>query len=145
MGDEDFEEMRKVIHRMLRDAFEGRASPERPAFVRGFLSRTRAKEEPPPPARRVVVHTPPQPVPPAPDVGADGKYVFVTIDLGNRAAVDVRPRVSGRLLRVLVTGPAPLEHVVELPCRVRPEVQWTLRNGVIDLVLVRANGGTGLG
>lgn len=136
MGVEDeFEEMRRLIDRMLQDAVTGSAY-DRPA----------PHSEPPPPPRaraqtapphRFLVPVPPQPVPVDPEVALDTYNVYVTWDLPGPAPDAVHTRISGHLLLVELEGRRRLQRVVELPCGVEEEARWTYRNGVLDIILPR--------
>jgi len=137
MGSEDeFDEVRKMINRMLQDAVQGKLGQEPEPFTRGFAGRARARDEATP-VRRFVVQVPPDPGLPGPDVTADEKAVFVTLDLGGRTPTAVRTEVSGRLLFVEADGPRALHRVVELPFECESDVRWKARDGVLDLELVR--------
>ena len=137
MGVQDeFDEMRRMINRMLEDAFQGKAGPHREPLVRGSLVRARPRDGEGPP-RPYVVPVPAVPALPGPEITAGEREVYVTFDLGGGPTTNVRTRVMGRLLLVDVEGPRSLQRVVELPHDVEPEVRWTIRNGVLDLVLAR--------
>ncbi|HYS72165.1 MAG TPA: hypothetical protein VEM95_07050 [Thermoplasmata archaeon] len=140
MGVEDeFDEVRKMINRMLQDAVQGKTGPE-PAGSRAYPSHSHPRDELTP-VRRYIVQVPPEPGLPGPDVMEDEDSVFVTLELGGRTPTAVRAQVSGRLLFVEAEGPRALHRVVELPCEVETEVQWTVRGGVLDLALRRRASG----
>ena len=135
MGTEDeFDEVRRMINRMLSDAVQGKLGHEPEPFVRGFAGRVKTDDATP---RRFLVQVPGDPGLPGPDVVANEGDVYVTMDLGGRMPTDVKARVSGRLMLVEVEGSKPLQRVVELPFEVEPDVRWTLRDGVLDLTLRR--------
>jgi HSP20 family molecular chaperone IbpA len=138
--DDDFEEMRKMINRMLQDAFQGRPAPEHDPFVREFTGHARKADDDPEPQRRYVLRVPESLSLPGPEITENDGQVSVTFDLGDAAVLQVRTQLLGRLLYVDVEGPKPLRRVVELPCEVAPNVRWTVHNGVLDLVLPRAPG-----
>ena len=130
-----------MINRMLQDAFQGKTTPEREPFVRGFTGHSRSRDEERGPRRRLVLQVPPEPAMPGAEVVANDVEVFVTFDLGDTTLTDMRAHAVGRFLEVEVAGARPLRRVVELPCDVEPTVRWTVHNGVLDLVLPRARRG----
>ena len=137
MGDdEEFDEVRKMINRMLADAVQGKPGHDPEPFVRGFAARVHAPDEEKPP-RRYLVQVPTDPGLPGPDIVATDDAVYVTMDLGGRVPAAIRATVSGRLVLVEVEGPTPVQRVVELPIDVEPDAHWTVRDGVLDLVLRR--------
>lgn len=137
MGDEDeYDEVRRMINRMLSDAVEGKVGHDSEPYVRGFAGRTGTRSGGKP-VVRYLVQVPPDPAPPAPDVVATGDAVFVTFDLGGRAPEAVRTRSSGRLALIEVTGAKAMQRVIELPFEVESEGSWTVRDGVLDLTLRR--------
>ena len=136
MGNEDeFDEVRKIINRMLSDGTPGKGGHDVGPYARGFAVRTGSREERVP--RRFIVQVPPDPLLPGPDVSATDDAVFVTLDLGGRAPTAVCTKVSGRLLLVEVEGSRPLQKVVELPVEVEPEARCSVREGVLDLTFKR--------
>lgn len=135
MGTEDeFDEVRRMINRMLSDAVQGKHGHDPEPFVRGFAGRVKTDDGTP---RRFLVQVPADPGLPGPDIMENEDGVYVTMDLGGRIPTDVKTRVSGRLMLVEVEGAKPLQRVVELPYDVEPDVRWTLREGVLDLILRR--------
>ncbi len=135
-ADDEFDEVRKMINRMLSDAVQGKAGHEPEPFVRGFAGRVRGREEEHAP-RRFIVQIPPDPSLPPPEVFEAGEAIYVTMDLGGRTPSSVRTRVSGRLLLIEVEGARPVQRVVELPCEVESNVRCAVREGVLDLTLQR--------
>jgi HSP20 family molecular chaperone IbpA len=136
MGHEDeFDEVRKIINRMLSDGVLGKGGHGVEPHARGFAVRTGSREERVP--RRFIVQIPPDAVLPGPDISATDEAVFVTMDLGGRAPTAVCTKVSGRLLLVEVEGARPLQRVVELPVEVEPEARCAVREGVLDLTFKR--------
>lgn len=136
MGAEDeFDEVRKMINRMLSDAVHGKPGHGSEPYAKGFAVRTGPREERPP--RRFIVQVPTDPALLAPEVEATDEAVYVTMDLGGRVPTAVCTRVSGRLLLVEVEGAKPLQRVVELPAEVEQEARCTVREGVLDLTFKR--------
>lgn len=138
--DDEFEEMRKVIDRMLQDALGGKLLSDGEPRVRGFVRRPSSRGQARRTQRRVSVPVPRDPPSPEPDVTVRDREMYVTLDLGERSPTAIRTYVSGRLLLVEVDGSRPLRQLVQLPGNVEPEVSWTLRNGVLDVVLARRAG-----
>lgn len=135
MGVEDeFEEMRKLIDRMLQDAVHGRAEAS-PSKERSRGPRPRVEHPEVP--RRFLIPVPPDLLLPEPDVVEGEDQVYVTWEVRDVQPARVRTRLSGRLLLIELGGLRRIQRVVELPCAVGPCPMWTLRNGVLDLVLPR--------
>ncbi len=142
MGAEDeFDEVRRMINRILSDAVQGKVEHDVEPIVRPAQSR--AQEEDRGIVRRYLVQVPQDPGLPGPDVDASEEAVFVTMDLGGSTPTGVRTRLAGRLLLVEVEGTKPVNRVVELPFDVESEVRWTVRGGVLDLALRRKPPTTG--
>ncbi len=137
-ADEDFDEVRRMINRMLADAVQGKPAEPAESFNGGFAGRVWPKdEERRAPPRRYVVQVPPDPSLPGPEVSAAGDVVYVTMDLRGMRPTEVRTKVSGRLLFVEVKGPQPVQRIVELPVPVETDVRCSVREGVLDLTLRR--------
>lgn len=136
MGKEDeFDEVRKIINRMLSEGSLDKGASRVEPYARGFSVRTGDREARVP--RRYIVQVPPDAQLPPPEVVAGSDAVFVTMDLCGRTPTAVCTKVSGRLLLIEVEGARPLQKVVELPVEVEPEAQCTLREGVLDLTFKR--------
>jgi HSP20 family molecular chaperone IbpA len=131
--EEEFREMRKMISRMLQDAFDGKRSEP---LVRGFAGKPAENAGPAKP--RSPIPTPEAPSMPGPEIAMDEGEVSITFDLGDTTIAGVRTNLLGRLLYVDVEGPRPMRRVVHLPSDVDPGVRWTVHNGVLDLILPRA-------
>jgi HSP20 family molecular chaperone IbpA len=134
-ADEEFDEVRRMINRMLSDAVQGKRGPDAEPHAKGLAVRSGPRDERPP--RRYIVQVPPEPALPGPEVEATPEAVHLTMDLGGRAPTAVRTRVSGRLLLIEVEGPRPLQRVVELPVEVETEARCSVREGVLDLTFKR--------
>ena len=139
MGAEDeFDQVRKMINRMLRDAVHGKLGREPQPSPGGFAEGTRSSaEERRTTPQRFVVRVPADPGLPGPDVLAGDREVYVTMDLMGASIAAVRTRATDRFLFLEVDGSRPLQRVVELPYEVESNVRWTTRGGVLDLVLTR--------
>lgn len=130
--EEEVKEMRRMISRMLQEAFDGKRHEP---LVRGFAETSLQ-------AKGVRSPRPAMPVPeapnlPGPEVTETDGEVSVTFDLGDTKIAGVRTNLLGRLLYIDVQGPRPMRRVVPLPSDVEPEARWTIHNGVLDLVLLR--------
>ena len=138
MGEDEFDEVRKMINRMLADAVEGKVAGTPDPIAREFSEPMNIRDDEKQPLRRYLVRVPQDhPGLPGPDIEDTNEAVYVTVDLGGMAPTAVHTRLAGRLLLVAVDGVRPMERVVELPHEVEPNVRWTVRDGVIDLTLTR--------
>src|SRR2546425_11687054 len=105
MGVEDeFDEVRKMINRMLQDAVQGKTGPEPEAGSRAYPSHPHPRDELTP-VRRYIVQVPPEPGLPGPDVMEDEDSVFVTLELGGRTPTRPRPPGPGPPLLARAGGP----------------------------------------
>jgi HSP20 family molecular chaperone IbpA len=130
--DEEFREMRKMISRMLQEAFEGkRHEPVLHGVVTPGSGATRSTKSRPVMAVRETAALP------GPEIAVGQDEVSVTFDLGEASIAGVRTNLLGRLLYVDVEGPRPMRRVVHLPTDVEPAARWTIHNGVLDLILPR--------
>ncbi|HEV8595063.1 MAG TPA: Hsp20/alpha crystallin family protein [Thermoplasmata archaeon] len=137
-ADDEFDEVRKMINRILSDAVQGKVEHDSEPIVRRTTERVHAEEKGEKSVtRRYLVQVPPDPGLPGPDVDASPEDVYVTLDLGGAAPTGVRTRLAGRLLLIEVEGNRPMSRVVELPCDVMPAARWTERGGVLDLRMRR--------
>jgi len=130
--DEEFREMRKMISRMLQEAFEGNRHEPVLHGVAGAGSGAVGTTKSRPVMAIRETHALP-----GPEITVSDEGVCVTFDLGDATIAGVRTNLLGRLLYVDVEGPRPMRRVVHLPSEVEPAVRWTVHNGVLDLVLVR--------
>lgn len=133
---DDFEEMRRTINRMLKDAFEGKLGVFREPFVYGFTMRTRdARGEGTFQAvegQEVVSKDP------LVDVQLMPNSIFVTAELPGAQHESVRVGVDGARLTIEADGDKHYYTSVELPPDIDPSsLESTFTNGVLDITLRR--------
>ncbi len=138
MGVEDeFEEMRKTINRMLKDAFEGKLGVFREPFIYGFTARSRdaARAEG---GQKVVEGQEVVTRDPLTDVILTEDAVYITADLPGVQEEELSTRIDGRRLIVEAEGERRYYSSVDLPHDVDPaSIETTFRNGVLDAALRR--------
>ncbi|TLZ59814.1 MAG: Hsp20/alpha crystallin family protein [Methanobacteriota archaeon] len=137
MSDEDsFEDMRKMINRMLKDAFEGKLGVFREPFVYGFTMRNReARGEG---SFQAVEGQEIAGRDPLVDVILSPNAITVTAEMPGIREDDVRVRVDGFRLVVEADGEKRFFTTVELPDDIDPaSLESTFRNGVLDATLNR--------
>jgi len=137
MSDEDsFEDMRKMINRMLKDAFEGKLGVFREPFVYGFTMRNReARGEG---SFQAVEGQEIAGRDPLVDVILSPNAITVTAEMPGIREDDVRVRVDGFRLVVEADGEKRFFTTVELPHDIDPaSLESTFRNGVLDATLNR--------
>lgn len=134
-ADEDFEEMRRALHRMLKDAFEGKLGVFREPFIYGFTVRSReARAE----ARPLIENQEVRQSDPLADVILTESAIFVTAELPGVAADQVRVRVDEGRLVVEAEGDRRYFSSVDLPSDAdRDTLKYTFTNGVLDVVIAR--------
>ena len=135
-GDDSFEDMRKMINRMLKDAFEGKLGVFREPFVYGFTMRNReARGEGSFQAvegQEIANRDPLVDVVLAPD------SITVTAEMPGIREDDIRVRVDGLRLVIEADGERRYFTSVDLPDDVDPRsLESTYRNGVLDATLKR--------
>jgi len=137
MSDDDsFEDMRKMINRMLKDAFEGKLGVFREPFVYGFTMRNReARGEG---SFQAVEGQEIASRDPLVDVILSPYSITVTAEMPGVREDDVRVRIDGFRLVIEAEGEKRFFTAVELPDDIDPmSIQSTLRNGVLDATLNR--------
>ncbi|MEK6839078.1 MAG: Hsp20/alpha crystallin family protein [Candidatus Thermoplasmatota archaeon] len=137
---DDFEEMRRTINRMLKDAFDGKLGVFREPFVYGFTMRTRdARGEGTFQAvegQEVVSKDP------IVDVILNPDSIFVTAELPGARDEDVHVAVEGTRLTIEADGDKHYYTSVELPSDIDPSsLQPSFTNGVLDITLKRVRPG----
>jgi len=138
--EDDFEEMRKAIQRMLKDAFEGKLGVFREPFIYGFTTRSReSRSEAPRPAiegQEIVTRDP------LADVILTESAIFVTAELPGVPSDQVRVRVDGGTLVIQSESDRRYYSSVELPTDAdRDTLKYTFTNGVLDIVIARRRPG----
>ena len=134
--EDEFEETRRAIHRMLKDAFEGKLGVFREPFVYGFTMRNReARGEG---SFQAVEGQEIASRDPLVDVILDADSIHVTAELPGAHDDDVRARVDGLRMIVEADGEKRYYTAVDLPEDVDPlSLDCTFRNGVLDATLKR--------
>ena len=134
--EDDFEDMRKTINRMLKDAFEGKLGVFREPFVYGFTMRNRE-------ARgdgtfQAVEGQEIRSRDPLVDVVLTPVSMFVTAEMPGAGDGEVNVRAEGRRLVIEGDGERRYYTTVDLPLDVDPgSLEFTFRNGVLDATLKR--------
>ena len=135
-AEDEFEETRRAIHRMLKDAFEGKLGVFREPFIYGFTARSRDNRlEPSRPAvdnPEVVTRDP------LVDVILTESAIYLTAEMPGASAEDVRVDVDEGRLQVKAEGERRYFSSVDLPVDVDPDtLKHTFKNGVLDIVIAR--------
>jgi len=133
---DEFEEMRRTLHRMLKDAFEGKLGVFREPFVYGFTTRTReARGEL---ARPVVQGQEIRPLDPVADVILTDSAIFVTAEMPGSTSDQVRVKIELGQLLLESEGERRYYSSIDLPADVdRDTLKYTFTNGVLDVVIAR--------
>jgi len=133
---DEFEEMRRTLHRMLKDAFEGKLGVFREPFVYGFTTRTReARGEL---ARPVVQGQEIRPLDPVADVILTESAIFVTAEMPGSTSDQVRVKIELGQLLLESEGERRYYSSIDLPADVdRDTLKYTFTNGVLDVVIAR--------
>ncbi len=134
--EDEFEETRRAIHRMLKDAFEGKLGVFREPFIYGFTARSRdSRLEPSRPAMEnpeVVTRDP------LVDVMLTESAIYLTAEMSGVTADDVRVGVDQGKLTIHAEGERRYYSSVDLPADVDPDtLKHTFKNGVLDIVIAR--------
>lgn len=136
--EEDFDEMRRKIDKMLGDFFRGRA-----AAAPGPTSHTPAGEGPRSKRengnmRRTVEGQDPAEREPVYDLIEGEESIFVTVELPGTTPEKISLRASDRVLTVEAHGFRRYWKVLELPESVdASSLEWTFNNGVLDVSLTK--------
>ena len=134
--DDEFEEMRRALHRMLKDAFEGKLGVFREPFIYGFTTRTReARLETPRPAlegEEIKTRDP------LVDVILTESAIFLTAEMPGISRDHVRVRLEEGQLLIHGEGERQYLTRVDLPADAdRDTLKYTYTNGVLDVVIAR--------
>lgn len=135
-AEDEFEETRRAIHRMLKDAFEGKLGVFREPFIYGFTARSRdsrleashsSVENP-----EVVTRDP------LVDVILTESAIYLTAEMSGITADDVRVGLDQGQLSIQAEGDRRYYSLVDLPADVDPDtLKHTFKNGVLDIVIAR--------
>ena len=133
---DEFEETRRAIHRMLKDAFEGKMGVFREPFIYGFTARARdSRVEPSRPAvdnPEVVTRDP------LVDVMLTESAIYLTAEMSGVTGDAVRVGFDVGKLTIQAEGERRYFSSVDLPADVDPDtLKHTFKNGVLDIVIAR--------
>jgi len=134
--EDEFEETRRAIHRMLKDAFEGKLGVFREPFIYGFTTRTRESrlEAPRPALEGGEIKT----RDPLVDVILTESAIFLTAEMPGVSRDEVRVRLDEGKLVLQGEGDRPYLTKVDLPADAdRDTLKYTFTNGVLDVVIAR--------
>jgi HSP20 family protein len=135
-SDDSFEDTRKTINRILKDAFDGKLGVFREPFVYGFTMRNReARGEG---SFQAVEGQEIMSRDPLVDVVLTPGTIHVTAEMPGVREEEVRVRVDGLRLVIEADREKPYFTSVDLPDDVDPlSLESTCRNGVLDATLKR--------
>ena len=134
--EDEFEETRRAIHRMLKDAFEGKLGVFREPFIYGFTTRTRESrlETPRPALEGEEIRT----RDPLVDVILTESAIFLTAEMPGVPRDHVRVRLEDGKLVLHGEGDRQYFTKVDLPADAdRDTLKYTYTNGVLDVVIAR--------
>lgn len=134
--EDEFEETRRAIHRMLKDAFEGKLGVFREPFIYGFTTRSRESrlETPRPALEGQEIRT----RDPLVDVILTDSAIFLTAEMPGVPREGIRVRLDGDKLLVQGDGDRSYFTIVDLPLDAdRDTLKYTYTNGVLDVVIAR--------
>ncbi|MGQ0797126.1 MAG: Hsp20/alpha crystallin family protein [Methanobacteriota archaeon] len=133
---DEFEEMRRALHRMLKDAFEGKLGVFREPFVYGFT--TRSREARGDVVRPMVQGQEVRASDPLADVILTESAIFVTAEMPGATSDLMRVKIDAGKLLVEGDGERRYYSSIELPADVdRDTLKYTYTNGVLDVVIAR--------
>lgn len=134
--EDEFEDTRRAIHRMLKDAFEGKLGVFREPFIYGFTTRTRESrfEAPRPALEGEEIKT----RDPLVDVILTESAIFLTAEMPGVTRDEVRVRLEEGKLVIQGEGDRQYFTKVDLPSDAdRDTLKYTFTNGVLDVVIAR--------
>ncbi len=134
--DDEFEETRRAIHRMLKDAFEGKLGVFREPFVYGFTTRSRESrlEASRPALEGEEIKT----RDPLVDVILTESAFFLTAEMAGVPREGIRVRLEEGRLVLQGEGDRQYFTQVDLPMDAdRDTLKYTYTNGVLDVVIAR--------
>ena len=134
--EDEFEETRRAIHRMLKDAFEGKLGVFREPFIYGFTTRSReSRQETPRPALEGEEIRTRDPIV---DVILTDSAIFLTAEMAGVPREGIRVRLEEGKLVLQGEGDRPYLSKVDLPPDAdRDTLKYTYANGVLDVVIAR--------
>ncbi len=134
--EDEFEDTRRAIHRMLKDAFEGKLGVFREPFIYGFTTRSRESrlESPRPALEGEEIRT----RDPLVDVILTESAIFLTAEMAGVPRESVRVRLEEGWLVIQGEGERQYFTKVDLPSDAdRDTLKYTYTNGVLDVVIAR--------
>ncbi len=134
--EDEFEETRRAIARMLKDAFEGKLGVFREPFIYGFTTRSRESrpETPRPALEGEEIRT----RDPIVDVILTDSAIFLTAEMAGVPREGIRVRLEEGKLVLQGEGDRPYFSKVDLPADAdRDTLKYTYANGVLDVVIAR--------
>ena len=137
--EDEFEETRRAIHRMLKDAFEGKLGVFREPFIYGFTTRTRDSRIEP--SRSAVENPEVVTRDPLVDVMLTESAIYLTAEMTGVTGDDVRVGLDQGQLTIHAEGERRYQSLIDLPADVDPDtLKHTFKNGVLDIVIARRRG-----
>ncbi|HEY7588481.1 MAG TPA: Hsp20/alpha crystallin family protein [Thermoplasmata archaeon] len=135
-ADDEFEDTRRAIHRILKEAFEGKLGVFREPFIFGFTARAREfRGEAPRPA---IENPEVMSRDPLVDVILTESAIYLTAEMPGVSADEVRVMVDAGKLTMRGEGDRRYFSSVELPADVDSDtLKHTFKNGVLDIVVAR--------
>lgn len=135
-ANDEFEEMRRALHRMLKDAFEGKLGVFREPFIYGFT--TRSREARVDGARPVIEGQELDARDPLADVILSESAIFITAELPGVQEDQIRLAADEGRLIIEANGDRRFYSGIELPADAdRDTLKYTFRHGVLDIVIAR--------
>ena len=134
--EDEFEETRRAIHRMLKDAFEGKLGVFREPFIYGFTARSRDSRVE---TSRSTVENPEVVTrDPLVDVMLTESAIYLTAEMTGVGSDDIRVGLEQGKLTIRGEGDRRYASLIDLPADVDPEtLKHTFKNGVLDIVIAR--------
>jgi len=140
--DDEFEEMRRALHRMLKDAFDGKLGVFREPFIYGFTTRNRESRGEA--ARPVIEGQELDAKDPLADVILAESAIFVTAEMPGLMEDQVHLTLDGGRLILEGEGERRYYSAIELPADAdRDTLKYTFRHGVLDIVVARRRPSSG--
>lgn len=134
--EDEFEETRRAIHRMLKDAFEGKLGVFREPFIYGFTTRSRDSRIEP--SRSAVENPEVVTRDPLVDVILTESAIYLTAEMTGVTGDDVRVGLDLGQLTIHAEGERRYQSLIDLPADVDPDtLKHTFKNGVLDIVIAR--------
>ncbi len=135
-AEDEFEETRRAIHRMLKDAFEGKLGVFREPFIYGFTARSRDNRLEP--AHSAIESPEVVTRDPLVDVILTESAIYLTAEMSGVTSDDVRVGLDQDRLTIQAEGERRYYSLVDLPADIDSDtLKHTFKNGVLDIVIAR--------